>query len=94
MHYSRFNILVTNFTSELLIHIFFLISMCVVAEISVCSDISLQLKELPKQKIRVGKIELKLIMSDVAVRDLGALIFFANLKKRSWLLSAGRVLSS
>ena len=43
--------------------------------------------------MRVEKIELELIMSDVAIRYLGALIFFVNLKK-SWLLSAGRVLSS
>ena len=54
---------------------------CVVAEISVCSDISFPLKELPNEKIRVEKIELELIMSDVAIRYLGALIFFANLKK-------------
>ena len=31
--------------------------------------------------MRVEKIEPKLIMSDVAIRYLGALIFFANLKK-------------
>ena len=31
--------------------------------------------------MRVEKIELELIMSDVAIRYLGALIFFANLKK-------------
>ena len=31
--------------------------------------------------MRVEKIELELIMSDVAIRYLGALIFFANMKK-------------
>ena len=37
----------------------------------------------------VEKIELEFIISDVAIRYLGALIFFANLKKKTWLLSAG-----
>ena len=41
--------------------------------------------------MRVEKIELELIMSDVAIKYLGALIFFANLKKS---MSPGRVLSS
>ena len=31
--------------------------------------------------MRVEKIELELTMSDAAIRYLGALIFFANLKK-------------
>ena len=66
--------------SELLIHRF-CSPKCVVAEISVCSDTAFQLKDVPNAKIRVEKIELELIMSDVAIRYLGALIFFANLKK-------------
>ena len=78
--------------SELLIHRY-CSPKCVVAVISVCSDISFPLKELPNEKMRVEKIERELIMSDIAIRYLGALVFFANLKK-SWLLSPGRVLSS
>ena len=38
------------------------------------------IKRTTKRKIRVEKIELELIMSDVAIRYLGALIVFANLK--------------
>ena len=49
-----------------------------VAEKSVCSDISFLLNELPNEKLRVEEIELELIMSDVAIRYLGALIFFAK----------------
>ena len=37
------------------------------------------IKRIAKRKMRVEKIELEL--SDVAIRYLGALIFFANLKK-------------
>ena len=36
---------------------------------------------IAKRKMRVEKIELELIMSDIAIRYLGALIFFSNLKK-------------
>ena len=46
--------------------------------------------DLNSTDAKTPKIELELIMSDVAIRYLGALIFFVNLK----LLSAGRVLSS
>ena len=53
---------------------------CVVADISVCSDVYFPLKELPNEKIGVEKIELELSMSGVAIRYLGALIFMANLK--------------
>ena len=52
---------------------------CVVAEISVCSDIVF-INRIAEQKIRVEKIELELIMSDIAIGYLGALTFLANLK--------------
>ena len=47
---------------------------CVVAGISGCSDIFV-IKRISKQKIRVEKIKIKLIMSDIAIGYLGALIF-------------------
>ena len=65
--------------SELLIHRF-CSPTCVVVKISVCSDI-FPIKRIAKRKIRVEKIELELIMSDIAIGYLGALIFFANSKK-------------
>ena len=45
-----------------------------------CALIFLFIKRIAKLKIRVEKIELELIMRNVAVRYLGALILFANLK--------------
>ena len=39
------------------------------------------IKRITKRKIMVEMIELELIKSDVAIRYLGALIFFVNLKK-------------
>ena len=45
-----------------------------------CALIFLFIKRIAKLKIKVEKIELELIMSDVTVRYLGALILFANLK--------------
>ena len=53
---------------------------CVVAKISVCSDFFI--KRIAKRKIRVENIELELIMSDIVIGYLGALIFFANMKKK------------
>ena len=50
-----------------------------VAEISMRSD-AFFIKIIAKRKIRVEKIELELIMSDIAIGYLGALIFFANMK--------------
>ena len=51
--------------SELLIHRFGS-PKCVVAEISVCSDF-FSIKRIAKRKIRVEKIELELIMRDIAI---------------------------
>ena len=65
--------------SELLIHRLGR-SKCVVVGISVCSDIFF-IKIFAKRKIRLKKIEPELIMSDIAIGYLGALIFFANMKK-------------
>ena len=47
---------------------------CVVAGISGCSDI-IVIKRIAKRKIRVEKVELELIMSDITIGYLGALIF-------------------
>ena len=46
-----------------------------------CALIYVFIKGIAKQKIRVEKIELESIMSDIAIGYLGALIFFSNLKK-------------
>ena len=46
-----------------------------------CALIFFFIKRIAKRKIMVEKIELELIMSDMAIGYLGALIFFANLKK-------------
>ena len=45
-----------------------------------CALIFIFIKRIAKRKIRVEKIELELIMSDIAIRYLGALIFFVNMK--------------
>ena len=50
-----------------------------VAGISVCSVIFF-IKRISKRKIRVEKMELELIVSDIAMGYLGALIFFSNMK--------------
>ena len=52
-----------------------------VAGISGCSDIFVN-KRFAKRKIRVEKIELELIMSDIVMGHLGALIFFAIKKSQ------------
>ena len=46
-----------------------------------CSDFFFIKKSIAKRKIRVEKIELELIMSDIAIGYLGALIFFAKYEK-------------
>ena len=77
MSYLSISYLLANL-SELLIHRL-CSPKCVVTEIYVCSDKKISIKRIAKRKIRVEKIELELIMSDVAIRYLGALIFFDNL---------------
>ena len=49
-----------------------------VVDILVRSD-AFYIQIIAKRKIRVEKIELELIMSDIAIGYLGALIFFANM---------------
>ena len=58
---------------------------CVVAGISECSDIFV-IKRIAKRKIRVEKVELEVIMSDIAIGYLGALIIFAIKKKLRYFL--------
>ena len=45
-----------------------------------CSDIFFIIKKIAKRKIRVEKIELELIMSEITIGYLAALIPFANMK--------------
>ena len=55
-----------------------------------CAPIFVFTKRTAKRKLRVEKIDLELIMSDIAIGYLGgALIFFANLKYSRLLCKGG-----
>ena len=79
--YLLISFLVAKF-SELLIHMSCSIE-CVVAEIFLCSDI-FSIKRIAKQKIRVEKIELEVIMSDVAIEYLGQCLSQQGVRVSFW----------